>query len=257
MSNPLYTIKDYAKRYMPTNKSGEILVNANYVKLPLKLRGDGYAELMQDKRGPEVFGVWCALLEKATHPPPEYRGKLLNRHDEPALPAEIAISVMMKKEVVEYALRLLVHLRWVELDGEVPEAPKVPAKVKVEKDKYLEFVYLAKEEHQKLIDGFNEKITNEYIARLNGHIGSKGTKYKSHYHTICQWLHKAGVVRAEKKEDEPFIPCYWCKKQSKIASYGHNWCDYGCQDKWIKDEEANGRSVSIRDRSKVPAKCSA
>ena len=52
---------------------------------------------------------------------------------------------------------------------------------------YLEFVKLTEEEYQKLIDKLGQKTTNEYIERLNNYLGSKGKKYKSHYHTILNW----------------------------------------------------------------------
>jgi hypothetical protein len=56
-----------------------------------------------------------------------------------------------------------------------------------EKRKFLEFVFLTEEEHQKLIEKFGEKVTQEKIEILNLGIGSKGYKYKSHYHTILKW----------------------------------------------------------------------
>jgi hypothetical protein len=62
------------------------------------------------------------------------------------------------------------------------------SKVKESKDKYLDFVYLSKAEHKKLIDQLGEKKTKEYIEKLNAYIGSKGKKYKSHYFTILNWI---------------------------------------------------------------------
>jgi hypothetical protein len=60
----------------------------------------------------------------------------------------------------------------------------------VVKGKFLEFVLLTEKEHLALIDIFGEITTNEYIQRLNDYIGSKGVKYKSHYHTILNWARK-------------------------------------------------------------------
>jgi len=58
---------------------------------------------------------------------------------------------------------------------------------KKRKDKHLDFVFLSKIEHQKLVEKFGEARTAERIAALNDGIGSKGYKYKSHYHTILSW----------------------------------------------------------------------
>lgn len=48
-------------------------------------------------------------------------------------------------------------------------------------------VLLTQVEHEKLIAKLGERKTAEYIARLENYIGSKGRKYKSHYHTILSW----------------------------------------------------------------------
>ncbi len=62
--------------------------------------------------------------------------------------------------------------------------------VSLEKQKYLDFVYLSENEHKKLIEKFGEKLANEKIENLNHYIGSKGKKYDSHYHTILAWERK-------------------------------------------------------------------
>lgn len=66
-----------------------------------------------------------------------------------------------------------------------------------EKDKVLEvgkkpfgeegLVLLTQEEHEKLLVKLGERKTAEYVQRLENYIGSKGKKYKSHYHTILSW----------------------------------------------------------------------
>jgi len=58
------------------------------------------------------------------------------------------------------------------------------------KKKYLEFVYLTEEQYQKLVELFTEQGTKERIQSLNDYLGSKGVKYKSHYHTILSWERK-------------------------------------------------------------------
>jgi len=58
------------------------------------------------------------------------------------------------------------------------------------KKKYLEFVHLTDDEYDKLRTQFGEKEAKERIQNLNDGIGSKGYKYKSHYHTILNWWRK-------------------------------------------------------------------
>jgi len=55
------------------------------------------------------------------------------------------------------------------------------------KKKFMEFVFLKDEEYKKLIEKFGEEATKTEIYKLNNYIGSKGVKYKSHYHTILNW----------------------------------------------------------------------
>ena len=62
---------------------------------------------------------------------------------------------------------------------------------------FLDFVYLAEVEHQKLIERLGVNDTHAYIERLNNYIGSKGKKYKSHYHTILNWRQKDAENRSK------------------------------------------------------------
>jgi len=66
---------------------------------------------------------------------------------------------------------------------------------KNDKKRYREYVYLTDEEWQKLKDKFGESTAEDYIDRLNDYIGSKGKKYKSHYHTILTWNRKDEPTR--------------------------------------------------------------
>lgn len=66
---------------------------------------------------------------------------------------------------------------------------------KNEKKVYGEFVRLTEEEHQKLTERLGQALTTDYIERLDNYIGSKGKKYKSHYHTILSWVRKDEAQR--------------------------------------------------------------
>jgi hypothetical protein len=66
--------------------------------------------------------------------------------------------------------------------------------IKIKKDKkeknkklFLDFVLLTDEEYKKLLNKFGEQGTKDRIEKLNNYIGSKGTRYKSHYYTILTW----------------------------------------------------------------------
>lgn len=56
-----------------------------------------------------------------------------------------------------------------------------------EKNIYGDFVLMTDVEYQKLLQRFGEQKTRDWIETLNNGIGSKGYKYKSHYHTILSW----------------------------------------------------------------------
>ena len=51
----LYQIANYDDLYKPTDTKGVELVNATYVKLPVKPKGDGLQSLLSYKNGLKVF----------------------------------------------------------------------------------------------------------------------------------------------------------------------------------------------------------
>lgn len=76
----------------------------------------------------------------------------------------------------------------------VTKLGNTPLKTKeLKKDKHLEFVFLTKNEYQKLTEQYSISVIKSKIEDLNNYIGSKGKKYKSHYHTILAWLRRDGV----------------------------------------------------------------
>ncbi len=81
------------------------------------------------------------------------------------------------------------------------------------KDKYMDFVFLSSEEYKKLIERFGEDTTKDKIAELNEGIGSKGYKYKSHYHTILSWQRKHDKDNPQAKKSNPET-CFHCKTPS-------------------------------------------
>ena len=67
-------------------------------------------------------------------------------------------------------------------------------KDKEKKERLGEHVRLTPTEYQRLLTDYGERVTAEYVARLDDYVGSKGKRYKSHYHTIRSWLRKDKVV---------------------------------------------------------------
>lgn len=57
-----------------------------------------------------------------------------------------------------------------------------------DKKKFLDFVFLSDNELEKIHDLYGIALTERYIESLNNYIGSRGKKYKSHYHTLLQWM---------------------------------------------------------------------
>jgi len=87
----------------------------------------------------------------------------------------------------------------------VTDSPLPPTK-----KRHLDFVMLTDDEYKKLIEKLGQNRTEQYIERLNNYVGSKGKRYKSHYHTILNWSSKDNEERGSKigsssENDEPFI----------------------------------------------------
>lgn len=79
----------------------------------------------------------------------------------------------------------------------VREKKKSYPKKKEEKKPYLENVFLTEDEHKSLINALGSSKTSEMIDDLSWYMKSQQKRYKSHYHTILNW------VRRDKKKKEP------------------------------------------------------
>lgn len=94
-----------------------------------------------------------------------------------------------------------------------------------EKNLYGDNVFLSSPEYQKLKDRYRKSVIDDYIERLDNHIGSKGDSYKSHYHTLLSWLSKDKVAEVRKPKT--------CKR-------GHTYVGDFCRECWRID---NGSDV--------------
>jgi len=84
-------------------------------------------------------------------------------------------------------------------DGHQTDTNKNEKNVKngKKKNKYGEFVLLTPDEHRLLVERFGAVGTAERLEGLNNYIGSKGRRYKSHYHTILAWERNNGQKKQE------------------------------------------------------------
>ncbi|MDY6895183.1 MAG: hypothetical protein SVO01_07200 [Thermotogota bacterium] len=81
------------------------------------------------------------------------------------------------------------------------QKPNKPTK-KIIKHKYLDNVYLAKEQYEKLVEDYGKEKTNFMIETLNNYKMSKGKKYKSDYHAIKSWVVDKIIKKDHNKNNE-------------------------------------------------------
>jgi hypothetical protein len=84
------------------------------------------------------------------------------------------------------------------------ELQRVTPEIEIEEEKnkkykYLDFVFLTKKEYSLLEERFKSNLPAR-LESLNNYIGSKGKKYKSHYHTLLSW-------EIMQRKDEPKGRC--------------------------------------------------
>lgn len=88
-----------------------------------------------------------------------------------------------------------------------------------QKQKFSDFVLLWPEEYKRLIEDYGKEVTDDYIKRLNFHIGKSNKAYTSHYYVITQWLNNDKVVSLKEKQEnnESVLEA---KKQEIREEYG-------------------------------------
>ena len=114
------------------------------------------------------------------------------------------------------------------------ENPKTHPPAPPLKNKFLEFVLLTEEEYQTLIKQYGKEKICETIESLNSYIGSKGVKYKSHYHTILSWIRKDS--KEEAKSDNG--------KAEKIKNVELNIIELKKQLEYKKQNEASFDAIA-------------
>ena len=92
-------------------------------------------------------------------------------------------------------------------------------KIREEKRRYGDFVFLLESHYENLCVAYGKKIIDAKISDLNNYIGSTGRKYKSHYHTLLNWLKREGI-----QPTEQIIECPKCKGQFKESDVKDGKC---------------------------------
>lgn len=95
-----------------------------------------------------------------------------------------------KKRAMSLTIQMLHNL--IEVCNETVTQSRVEKSRKEEKreekkEKHLDFVFLTPEEYKELTEKLGDSLTASLIEELNDYVGSKGVRYKSHYHTILSW----------------------------------------------------------------------
>lgn len=117
-----YAIRDWDRNF-ETAESRK-LKRLPWVRIPVKLDGWGYANLIDHKDGPAHFGCWLALVELAALCRP--RGALNRPTGEPMTLHDISRQTRIPMALMEAAITRLSSMGWVESPENLPLAPDVP-----------------------------------------------------------------------------------------------------------------------------------
>lgn len=124
------------------------------------------------------------------------------------------------------------YRRHTPMDIDIEKDKDISIRESNNKNQYLEYIQLSSNEYMSLLDRMGEEKTKEYIENLNNYIGSKGKKYKSHYHTILNWYNR---------DKERFTPKPTQKQINSIASMAN----------FIKKGEKDVRPDTIQKENDV------
>ena len=99
----LYRIRDWDKHY--ENAESRKCKNLTWLKLPVKLNGNGYSAMMEIENGPALFGCFIALVELAVGS--VERGSFMDSSGRPLTTRAIARLLRMPHSLVEQTLNTL------------------------------------------------------------------------------------------------------------------------------------------------------
>lgn len=116
--------------------------------------------------------------------------------------------------------------------------PAHPKKNDPPKKKFIDHVFLSKEEHLKLLKEYGEAKTTLMIKKLDAYIGSKGKKYKNHCKTIINWILRDEENERNSRKDGNQQPSAIEKSDKKIPTKK----DKG---KFIRQSDGTWKKVGI------------
>jgi hypothetical protein len=108
----IYRIKDWEKHF-ENNRTKE-MKKMSWVPIPVKLSGDGYTLIMDEKDGPAIFGTWIAFVEVGATCEP--RGTFVRDsglpHDAKSLARITRIPVKGMQRMLDFCTQ---NCKWVEI----------------------------------------------------------------------------------------------------------------------------------------------
>ena len=108
----LYRIRNWQDLY-ENNRTRE-LKNIKWIPFPIKLSGDGYCQIMEQKNGPAIFGTFIALVEMSAQCEP--RGTLIRSSGEPHTFASIGRICRINPSLIEQTIVFTSqYLNWIEI----------------------------------------------------------------------------------------------------------------------------------------------
>jgi hypothetical protein len=108
----LYRIKNWQDIY-EVNRTRELKV-VKWIPVPVKLSGDGYCQIMENKNGPAIFGTFISLIELAASCKP--RGDLVRSSGDPHDFNSIGRICRIDPCLVESTILFCIDpLKWIEI----------------------------------------------------------------------------------------------------------------------------------------------
>jgi len=107
-----FCIRDWPL-YFETSASFRIK-DCNHVYMPNKHDGKGYARLMRNKKSPQIFSAWCAIIQVASKLP--QRGLLVDT-DGPLSPEDFSDKTRLPAAIFELAFKVLTEpkIGWIDV----------------------------------------------------------------------------------------------------------------------------------------------
>ena len=198
----LYIINNWNKIY-ENNRTRE-LKNMSWFPLPIKLNGDGFTLMMEEKDGATIFGCFIILLEIASSCNP--RGHLIRSNGEPhdsrSLVRLSRMNVRECDRCLQYCSSILKWLIIQEIENPAPiphkgattpqdGALQDSTDITLQDNTYRKFAHLkiTIEDNKNLLElGYTQSQINDIYDSIENY--KQNIKYKSLFLTTKKWLKK-------------------------------------------------------------------